>query len=290
MALGLAASLASGLKANFGTMTKPLHVGHSARNGLFAALMVREGFTANPAALEAQARLPRRVQRPRHLRHRSHPGRLVCAAGSGRRRRAGAETISLLRLHAFLDQPHDPPRAHARPDAGARRDDRDHAASAPPAAHQQSRSTHAARARSSASSTWWRARWRIARCGWSTSRATRISIPPSATLMARTDGAAASRHAGQLAAAMGRRSGGDHARWPAVRLAAGRLRAPRSRRAADDHRRAVGEIRRLRQALAAGGTRSRRCSICSSSIETLGSIADLMRLAGIARPPSGGYP
>ena len=53
-ALGLAASLASGLKANFGTMTKPLHVGHTARNGLFAALMVQQGFTANPAALEAR--------------------------------------------------------------------------------------------------------------------------------------------------------------------------------------------------------------------------------------------
>jgi 2-methylcitrate dehydratase PrpD len=54
MALGLAASFASGLKANFGTMTKPLHVGHSVRNGLFAALMVHEGFTANPASLEAR--------------------------------------------------------------------------------------------------------------------------------------------------------------------------------------------------------------------------------------------
>jgi len=52
VALGLAASLAAGLKANFGTMTKPLHVGHTARNGLFAALMVQQGFTANPAALE----------------------------------------------------------------------------------------------------------------------------------------------------------------------------------------------------------------------------------------------
>jgi 2-methylcitrate dehydratase PrpD len=52
IALGLAASLASGVKANFGTMTKPLHVGHSARNGLFAALLAREGFTANPAAFE----------------------------------------------------------------------------------------------------------------------------------------------------------------------------------------------------------------------------------------------
>ena len=51
-ALAIAASLASGIKANFGTMTKPLHVGHTARSGLFAAQLAREGFTANPAALE----------------------------------------------------------------------------------------------------------------------------------------------------------------------------------------------------------------------------------------------
>jgi 2-methylcitrate dehydratase PrpD len=52
VALGLAASFASGLKANFGTMTKPLHVGHASRNGLFAAYMARSGFTANAAAFE----------------------------------------------------------------------------------------------------------------------------------------------------------------------------------------------------------------------------------------------
>ena len=52
IALGLAASLASGLKANFGTMTKPLHVGHASRNGLFAAFMAREGFTANAGTFE----------------------------------------------------------------------------------------------------------------------------------------------------------------------------------------------------------------------------------------------
>jgi 2-methylcitrate dehydratase PrpD len=52
VALGLAASLASGLKASFGTMTKPLHVGHASRNGLFAAYMARNGFTANPGAFE----------------------------------------------------------------------------------------------------------------------------------------------------------------------------------------------------------------------------------------------
>src|SRR5580700_3084033 len=51
-ALAVAASLASGIKANFGTMTKPLHVGHTARNGLFAAFLARDGFTANPGALE----------------------------------------------------------------------------------------------------------------------------------------------------------------------------------------------------------------------------------------------
>jgi 2-methylcitrate dehydratase PrpD len=52
VALALAASFASGLKANFGTMTKPLHVGHASRNGLFAAFMAAGGFTANSAAFE----------------------------------------------------------------------------------------------------------------------------------------------------------------------------------------------------------------------------------------------
>ncbi|HVB17050.1 MAG TPA: MmgE/PrpD family protein [Stellaceae bacterium] len=51
-ALAIAASLAAGIKANFGTMTKPLHVGHTARSGLLAAMLAKEGFTANPAALE----------------------------------------------------------------------------------------------------------------------------------------------------------------------------------------------------------------------------------------------
>jgi 2-methylcitrate dehydratase PrpD len=53
-ALALAASFASGIKANFGTMTKPMHVGQTARNGLFAALIAERGFTSNPAAMEAK--------------------------------------------------------------------------------------------------------------------------------------------------------------------------------------------------------------------------------------------
>jgi 2-methylcitrate dehydratase PrpD len=51
-ALALAASMASGLKANFGTMAKPFHVGHCARNGLAAALMAEAGVSANAGALE----------------------------------------------------------------------------------------------------------------------------------------------------------------------------------------------------------------------------------------------
>jgi 2-methylcitrate dehydratase PrpD len=51
-ALALAASFSSGIKANFGTMTKPLHVGHIGRNGLFAALIAERGFESNPGALE----------------------------------------------------------------------------------------------------------------------------------------------------------------------------------------------------------------------------------------------
>ncbi len=45
-ALALAASMAAGLKANFGTMAKPFHVGQCSRNGLLAALLAAEGMTA----------------------------------------------------------------------------------------------------------------------------------------------------------------------------------------------------------------------------------------------------
>ncbi len=51
-ALGLGASFASGLKANFGTMTKPGHVGQGTRNGLLAAYMIQRGFTASTEAFE----------------------------------------------------------------------------------------------------------------------------------------------------------------------------------------------------------------------------------------------
>jgi len=51
-ALAIATSMAAGIKSNLGTMTKPLHVGNCARNALFAAMLARQGFTANPMAFE----------------------------------------------------------------------------------------------------------------------------------------------------------------------------------------------------------------------------------------------
>jgi 2-methylcitrate dehydratase PrpD len=51
-ALALATSLAAGTKANFGTMTKPLHAGQCARGGLLAVLLARKGYTAHSGAFE----------------------------------------------------------------------------------------------------------------------------------------------------------------------------------------------------------------------------------------------
>jgi len=52
--IGIAASMASGIRANFGTMTKPLHVGRSSENGVTAALLVHHGFSGNNNALDGQ--------------------------------------------------------------------------------------------------------------------------------------------------------------------------------------------------------------------------------------------
>ena len=54
-ALGLAASMAGGLIANFGTMAKPFHAGQAAAHGIDAADLAQAGMTAAPDALEHHA-------------------------------------------------------------------------------------------------------------------------------------------------------------------------------------------------------------------------------------------
>jgi 2-methylcitrate dehydratase PrpD len=53
MALGIAASQPIGVREQFGSMTKPFHVGGAARAGLMSALMAHHGFTSSARALEA---------------------------------------------------------------------------------------------------------------------------------------------------------------------------------------------------------------------------------------------
>jgi 2-methylcitrate dehydratase PrpD len=53
-ALALAGSQASGLRENFGTMTKPFHAGNAAEGGLLAASLAGRGFTTAPDILEAR--------------------------------------------------------------------------------------------------------------------------------------------------------------------------------------------------------------------------------------------
>ncbi len=54
MALGIAGSLAGGLQQNFGTMTKPMHAGNAARNGVIASLLARDGFTGDDSILDGE--------------------------------------------------------------------------------------------------------------------------------------------------------------------------------------------------------------------------------------------
>ncbi len=53
-ALGLTATRAAGLKAQFGTMGKPYNAGLAAAAGVEAALLARRGLTSNPEALDGE--------------------------------------------------------------------------------------------------------------------------------------------------------------------------------------------------------------------------------------------
>jgi 2-methylcitrate dehydratase PrpD len=51
-ALGIAASESSGLVRNFGTMTKPFNAGHAAKSGVTAAMLAKQGFTADASIFD----------------------------------------------------------------------------------------------------------------------------------------------------------------------------------------------------------------------------------------------
>lgn len=51
-ALGIAATMAAGSIANFGTMTKPMHAGQAAQDAIVAVGLAQEGLTANASQLD----------------------------------------------------------------------------------------------------------------------------------------------------------------------------------------------------------------------------------------------
>jgi 2-methylcitrate dehydratase PrpD len=53
-AIGITSSLTSGIRVNFGTMTKPLHAGMAASNGVTAARLGARGFTSDLNALDGR--------------------------------------------------------------------------------------------------------------------------------------------------------------------------------------------------------------------------------------------
>ena len=66
-AISISASMAGGVIANFGSMTKPLHAGKAAEAGVAAAELAQAGFTASPDALDGKAGLLAALMGPEHV-------------------------------------------------------------------------------------------------------------------------------------------------------------------------------------------------------------------------------
>ena len=52
--IGIAASMASGVRENFGTATKSIHIGKTASDGVYAAQLADAGFDSSPSALDGK--------------------------------------------------------------------------------------------------------------------------------------------------------------------------------------------------------------------------------------------
>jgi 2-methylcitrate dehydratase PrpD len=88
-ALAIAASQASGIVANFGTMVKPFHAGNSARAGIVAARLAANGMSASAQALEHERGLLAAVSQ------RGEVDRARPAATLGVEWRIGLEGVSI---------------------------------------------------------------------------------------------------------------------------------------------------------------------------------------------------
>jgi 2-methylcitrate dehydratase PrpD len=110
-ALGLSASLACGLRENFGTMTKPFHVGKAAENGVLSALLVKDGFTASQQILEAKrgfcAAFSGQYDLNQILDDFGHPFEIVSPGVHLKPYPSCLETHSVIEATLFLVESHD---------------------------------------------------------------------------------------------------------------------------------------------------------------------------------------
>lgn len=81
-AIGIAASCSAGLRKNVGSMTKPFHMGHAALNGILAAQLAHNGYTADLSILEQSDRSLSSVPSAAHMGH-GHFSFPEVFAGSG---------------------------------------------------------------------------------------------------------------------------------------------------------------------------------------------------------------
>ena len=100
-AIAIAASLASGLVANFGTMTKSLHAGRAAQSGVLAARLAEPGIYGLSRCAGAQDRIPSRSFAVWHSEHRERDGRHRHQLAAGKSRGQREALSDLLRDASF---------------------------------------------------------------------------------------------------------------------------------------------------------------------------------------------
>ena len=100
--MGIAASLASGVTANYGTMTKPLHCGNAARNGVLAAIARQVGLHRQSGGIRRTQRIfPVVLPRHRRVARRLQGFRRALRPA---RRPPPLQAVSVRRAHPHLDR------------------------------------------------------------------------------------------------------------------------------------------------------------------------------------------
>ena len=96
-------------------MTKPLHVGHASRNGLFAAFMAQNGFTANAGAFEHKQGFLDVFNGPGTYDTSKMLGIWYAPPECEGPGEPGLKALSVLRQHPCVDQSHAAPGENVRP-------------------------------------------------------------------------------------------------------------------------------------------------------------------------------